>query len=85
MANSKSAIKRAVKYGQAWHPTRLTPDDIKNKLPYIKALLSEFGKNTESFLISLKRNLNFTDLNEFVRSKPSNLEAFMLIEGKKLL
>lgn len=76
--NSKSAIKRAVKYGQAWHPTRLTPDDIKNKLPYIKALLSEFGKNTESFLISLKRNLNFTDLklpNINFQETPSSLSG----------
>ncbi|MBN18791.1 MAG: hypothetical protein CL758_04870 [Chloroflexi bacterium] len=60
--NSKLAIRRAAKYGQAWHPTRLKPKDIKNQLPYLKSLLLNFGKTKESFLISLKRNLNITDL-----------------------
>ena len=55
-------MRRAAKYGQAWHPTRLKPKDIKNQLPYLKSLLLNFGKTKESFLISLKRNLNITDL-----------------------
>lgn len=60
--NSKLAINRAVKYGDAWHPTRLTPKDINDKLPYLYKLLSKYGKDKKSFSISLKRNLNFTDI-----------------------
>ena len=76
--NSQLAIKRAVIYGQAWHPTRLTPKQVKDKLPYLKDLLSKFGKDTKSFSISLKRNLNFTDLklpNINFQENPSSLSG----------
>jgi alkanesulfonate monooxygenase SsuD/methylene tetrahydromethanopterin reductase-like flavin-dependent oxidoreductase (luciferase family) len=46
--NSKYAIKRAIKYGTGWHPSRLGPEDVSISLePYKKELE---GRNFEIWI-----------------------------------
>ncbi len=33
--HTKRAVRRTVKYGDTWHPTRLNPDRIENMLPFM--------------------------------------------------
>ncbi len=60
--HSRRAVRRAVAYGDAWHPTRQTPEYVAGMLPYLRQQASEAGRDPDSITISLKRSLHFTDL-----------------------
>jgi alkanesulfonate monooxygenase SsuD/methylene tetrahydromethanopterin reductase-like flavin-dependent oxidoreductase (luciferase family) len=59
--HSKRAIRRAVAYGQAWHPTRQTPEYVAAHLPYLRQEAERAGRDPRSILVSLKRSLHITD------------------------
>jgi probable F420-dependent oxidoreductase len=60
--HSKRAMRRAVAYGQAWHPTRQTPDFVATHLPYLRQEAERAGRDPASLVISLKRSLHITDI-----------------------
>ena len=60
--HTRRAIRRTVAYGDAWHPTRHTPDWVASHLPYLRQQAEETGRDPDSITISLKRSLLFTDL-----------------------
>jgi probable F420-dependent oxidoreductase len=60
--HSKRAIRRAVAYGQAWHPTRQTPEYVAAHLPYLRQEAERAGRDPASLTISLKRALHLTDI-----------------------
>jgi probable F420-dependent oxidoreductase len=60
--HSRRAIRRAVRYGQAWHPTRQTPDFVEQHLPYLRQEAARQGRDPDEPTISLKRALHFTDI-----------------------
>jgi probable F420-dependent oxidoreductase len=60
--HSHRAIRRAVRYGDAWHPTRQTPDFVQQHVPYLHAEAARQGRDPETITISLKRSLHFTDI-----------------------
>jgi probable F420-dependent oxidoreductase len=60
--HSRRAIRRAVRYGAAWHPTRQTPDFVQRHLPYLRAEAERHGRDPHTIIISLKRSLHFTDI-----------------------
>jgi probable F420-dependent oxidoreductase len=60
--HSKRAIRRAIAYGHAWHPTRQTPDFVAAHLPYLRQEAERAGRDPESLTISLKRSLHITDI-----------------------
>jgi len=71
--HSRRAIRRAIRYGQAWHPTRQPPDFVQNHLPYLHQESERLGRDPNQLTISLKRALHFTDigLTEEVLSRSS--------------
>jgi len=60
--HSRRAVRRTIDHGDAWHPTRMTPDYVANMLPYLRTYAEKQGRNFEEITISLKRALHFTDL-----------------------
>ena len=60
--HSRRAVWRAVEYGDAWHPTRQTPEYVARMLPYLVHVCEEFGRDPGEITISLKRSLHFTDM-----------------------
>ncbi len=75
--HSRRAIRRAVKYGDAWHPTRHTPEFVANNLPYLRRYSEQSGRNPDEVTISLKRTLHFTDMN--IEEGPANRSNGALI------
>ena len=60
--HTRRAIRRTIKYGDAWHPTRQTPEFVAEHLPYLRNFSEEVGRDPSEITISLKRTLHFTDL-----------------------
>jgi probable F420-dependent oxidoreductase len=60
--HTKRAIRRTVKYGDAWHPTRQTPEYVSTMMNYMKDYCGEIERNSAEITISLKRTLHFTDI-----------------------
>ena len=75
--HTKRAIRRTVKYGDAWHPTRLTPEKIKEMKLYLDELCQIHERNTEEITISLKRTLHFTDIGINTNSKLRSQSALI--------
>jgi probable F420-dependent oxidoreductase len=60
--HSRRAIRRTIKYGHAWHPTRQTPEYVAKHLPYLHQEAERAGRDPDSITISLKRSLQITDI-----------------------
>ena len=60
--HSRRAVRRAVKYGDAWHPTRQSTEYVAGMLPYLRDYAAEQGRDPGEILVSLKRGLHFTDI-----------------------
>ena len=60
--HTRRSIRRTVAYGDAWHPTRQTPEYVAGLLPYLRQQAEAAGRNPGEITVSLKRNLHFTDL-----------------------
>jgi probable F420-dependent oxidoreductase len=60
--HSRRAIRRAIRYGDAWHPTRQTPDFVRQHVPYLRQESERLGRDPEELTVSLKRALHFTDI-----------------------
>ena len=60
--HTRRAVRRTVDHGDAWHPTRMTPEYVADMLPYLRTYAEERGRNPNDITISLKRALHFTDL-----------------------
>lgn len=60
--HSRAAIRRAVRLGDAWHPTRQTPEYVAEHLPYLRQEAERSGRDPRDIVISLKRALQFTDI-----------------------
>ena len=60
--HTRRAVRRTVKYGDAWHPTRQTPEFVAHHLPYMREYCETVGRDPAEITMSLKRTLHFTDL-----------------------
>ena len=60
--HTKRAIRRTVRYGNAWHPARQTPEYVGGLLPYLNQLALEMNRDPDDITVSLKRTLHFTDI-----------------------
>lgn len=68
--HSRPALRRAVHHGDAWHPTRQTPQWVAERLPFLRAYADECGRDVDTITISLKRSLHFSDLGVAQGSSP---------------
>jgi probable F420-dependent oxidoreductase len=59
--HTRRAVRRAARYGNAWHPTRQTPEYVASHLPYLRQQAEAIGRDPGEITISLKRTLHFTD------------------------
>ncbi|MQF69223.1 TIGR03619 family F420-dependent LLM class oxidoreductase [SAR202 cluster bacterium AD-804-J14_MRT_500m] len=60
--HSRRAVRRAIKYGDGWHPTRMTPEYVAGMLPYLQNQAEQAGRDPTDITVSLKRSIHFTDL-----------------------
>lgn len=60
--HTRRAVRRTVKYGDAWHPTRQDPEFVERHLPYMREYAESVGRDPAEITMSLKRTLHFTDL-----------------------
>jgi probable F420-dependent oxidoreductase len=60
--HTRRAVRRAARAGDAWHPTRQTPDFVARHLPGLRAEAEAAGRDPRLITISLKRSLHFTDI-----------------------
>ena len=60
--HTRRALRRTANYGDAWHPTRQTPEFVEGMLPYLRSYARESGRDPAEITVSLKRSLHFTDL-----------------------
>ena len=75
--HSRRAIRRTVKFGDAWHPTRQTPEFVARNLTYLREYCDQMGRDPDEITISLKRTLHFTDIG--VEERASNRSNSALI------
>lgn len=60
--HSRRAIRRTIDYGDAWHPSRHTPEWLEQQLPYLRQYAEEKNRNIDEITISLKRTAHFNDI-----------------------
>ena len=60
--HTRRAVRRTVNFGDAWHPTRQTPEFVTRHLPYLREYSDSVGRDTSEITMSLKRTLHFTDI-----------------------
>jgi probable F420-dependent oxidoreductase len=56
---SRRAIRRAVELGDGWHGTRMNPDQVKERIGWIRDLAARRGRNLDGFAISHRVYLGF--------------------------
>ena len=52
--NTNAALRRAAKYGDAWHGIRLTPEELSGKRRRLSEYCASEGKNPEAVQITLR-------------------------------
>ena len=58
---SKRACRRAVELGDGWHGTRMKPDEVAQRLAWIKEIAARTGKSLEGFALSHRVYIGFAD------------------------
>jgi alkanesulfonate monooxygenase SsuD/methylene tetrahydromethanopterin reductase-like flavin-dependent oxidoreductase (luciferase family) len=56
---SRRAIRRAVELGDGWHGTRMNPDQVAERIGWIRELAARRGRNLDGFAISHRVYLGF--------------------------
>jgi probable F420-dependent oxidoreductase len=59
--NSAAAIRRAARYGDAWHPFKVTPSTLAELRPALHAALETMGRSASGFPVAPKVALTFQD------------------------
>ena len=80
--HTRRALRRTAKYGDAWHPTRQTPEFVEGHLPYLWEQVESMGRSKSDITISLKRSLHFTDLGAQESSNPTTGGALITTTQK---
>jgi probable F420-dependent oxidoreductase len=70
---SKKAIARAVELGNGWHPVWLSPDQMEEKILYLKGIAKEKGRNLDNFVLSIRNRLRILKTTEV--KKPEFTES----------
>src|SRR5258708_32370632 len=67
---SRRAIRRAVELGDGWHGTRMNPDQVAERIGWIREVAARRGRNLDGFSISHRGYLGFppkwTDTGRYV-------------------
>ena len=68
----KRAIKRAVQFGNGWHPTWVSPEDMEREITYLTNLAKNSGRELKDFVYSVRNRLRIFDSSDDV---PERTEA----------
>jgi alkanesulfonate monooxygenase SsuD/methylene tetrahydromethanopterin reductase-like flavin-dependent oxidoreductase (luciferase family) len=58
---SKRAVRRAVELGDGWHGTRMTPDEVAQRIAWIKEIAARKGRALDRFSISHRVYVGFAE------------------------
>ena len=58
---SRAAMRRTALRADGWHPTGLTPDEMANRLDYLKAQVESAGRAMEEISLSARAELDVRD------------------------
>ena len=79
---SLPAMRRAVRYGDGWHPSNIFPETLAEKVPTLRSLCSEAGRDPDSIEITAKINVvHFGGSGRYVDDRPAPLSG---TAGQKL-
>lgn len=54
---SEAALRRVARAGDGWHPTGLTPDELRGQLTELRAVTQALGRDAENLDICMRFNL----------------------------
>jgi probable F420-dependent oxidoreductase len=54
---SDAAIRRAARVGDAWHPSHLTVDELRQQIPELRAECERAGRSPDQVLVTTRRKL----------------------------
>ena len=81
---SKRAVRRAVELGDGWHGTRMNPDQVAERIGWIRELAQRRGRSLDSFTISHRVYIGFapkwTDTGGYVEgilAPPAELAGYL--------
>ena len=70
---SKYAVNRALKYGNGWQPTWVSPDDFLELKKYLDSKAKEMGVGLDNFVLSVRNRIRFE---EAASDEESNIYMF---------
>ncbi len=79
--NSRLALARVARYGDVWHPFRMTPEEVNAARPHLQAALKKAGRAVADFPIALKIPLVFQDGPPAAGQFPSVGRAMDIVAG----
>lgn len=54
---SEAALRRAARFGDAWHPSHLTSDELRRRVPLLRAACEEAGRPPREVTVTSRRRL----------------------------
>jgi alkanesulfonate monooxygenase SsuD/methylene tetrahydromethanopterin reductase-like flavin-dependent oxidoreductase (luciferase family) len=54
---SEAAVRRAARVGDAWHPSHLTVDELRRRIPELHAECERAGRPVEEVTVATRRKL----------------------------
>jgi probable F420-dependent oxidoreductase len=68
--NSKRAIRRAVAFGDCWHPTRVLVEEVKAGIAYLKSVCDQRGRDPRSMMVAVRLPLKVYGGQEAATKRP---------------
>ena len=71
---SDAAVRRAARAGDAWHPSHLTVDELRQQIPELHAECERAGRSADEVTVATRRKLVLTP-------SPTDAEAARVLQG----
>jgi probable F420-dependent oxidoreductase len=71
---SDAAVRRAARAGDAWHPSHLTVDELRQRIPELRAECERVGRSPDAVTVTTRRKLALA-------SSPADAEAARVLQG----
>jgi probable F420-dependent oxidoreductase len=71
---SGAAVRRAARVGDAWHPSHLTIDELRQQIPELRAECERAGRSADDVTVATRRKLVLTP-------SPAGADAARVLQG----